>query len=159
MLNVIDEIYYRARSREIKKAEIKLKRTKTSSILQCLTKECWNSNIQYSIVIKTSDMLIVEIYGGECVELIKYQKVNKVMAIDIRKFLDLMDSRQAQKGVYISPGYFEDKCYEAVSLCSSEKKIKLVNGFEFIKFQLGIMGTTRDIFEKKKIRFYKYLPD
>lgn len=142
-----DRLYYKVRRKEVNSSIRRLKKIKTGTILQCISKECWKSNIQYKVIIKNYDILLLYTMGTRKSILIMYHKTNKVNSEQLQNFEDCMTYYSVDRGVYIALGSFQEK-YKL------HRKTKLVNGIAFVRFQIGFFRKTY-----KQISFYKFLPD
>lgn len=158
MWDFFDKMYSNIRKEEIKKAKLKLKNINTNTILQCITKECWNNNIQYNVIFKSSPFLIVELTGIREKIFIGYHKTTSVGVNNLKRFIRFMEQQGVSKGVYISTGVFNDKTYKYLEQCHFQKNIQLEDNFSFIKKQLGLTVSCKNAFKSNEIKFYKYLP-
>jgi len=145
-------LYLRIRENEVEKSKAKLKKMNIDIIFQCLTKDCWRYGIQYDVVIKTEDYFILKIFGRKKDVLIKYHRTALVFLEDYNRFLYEVNLNQAQKGIYITSGEFDFRKSNIF-----HHKINIQDNIHFIKYQIGLHGTTQQVFYKKKIKFFKYL--
>lgn len=159
MNSFINKIYLIIRKKEIFKAKIKLKKVKTDLVLKVLTKICWNCGIQYEIIIKRYDVLILKLTGKKENIIFKYHKTDMVFMEDYQRFLNYIDEYSAQKGVYITTGVFENKILSDLNHFIFNDKVKLVDCISFIRYQLGLFNDTYKAFTKDTLKFYRYLPD
>ena len=151
-MRILDSLYCKIRRKEIEKAITRVEKLKTSTFLQGLTRECWKNNIQYNIIYKNSEALMISVIGRKKNVLIKYHRINKVSLKYLEEFVTNMEQYESNKGIYISTGCFEHECKEV-------RNVALIDCHKFIKDQLGAYGKTKDVFESKKLKFYLYLPD
>jgi hypothetical protein len=158
MLTLLNKVYYQLRKEEIQKASTRFKMIKIDTILQILTKICWKYNIQYQLMIKTSDMLTIKLIGNKETVIFKYHKTDKVLRDDVDFFMNELDENKARKGVYLTTGRFEKlkglRCRNLVV----KKDCILEDNFTFIKRHIGIRGKAVRKFKIDKLNFFKYLP-
>lgn len=158
MLTLLDSIYFKLRKEEIEKACTKFKRIKIDTILQSLTKHCWEYNIQYRIIIKTSSLLTIKLSGNRETVVFKYHKADMVRKKETDFFMSELDEHSASKGFYVTTGRFEKKEKNISRKKFLKKDVILEDGFTFIKGQLGVKGTALSSFQVDKFNFFKYLP-
>lgn len=158
MLTLLDSIYYMLRREEIERASTRLKRIKTDTILQYLAKLCWKYNIQYEVIVKTSDVLTMKLSGTKETVVFKYHKSCRVSKEEVDCFMNELDENRAYRGVYITTGEFEVNNKNFFKSLFLKKDILLEDNFSFIKANLGLMGKTIRNFRLKNLNFYKYLP-
>jgi hypothetical protein len=158
MLALFDTIYYNLRREEIEKASIRLKRIKIDTILQRVAKLCWKYNIQYEIILKTNEMLIIKLIGNIETVAFKYHKTDMVLRKEVDFFLSKLDEIRASKGVYITTGEFERIEKYRVRNIFSKKDCILENKLAFIKKHLGLRGKAANELKIDRLKFYKYLP-
>ncbi len=158
MRKLLSRIYYELRKEEICKASTRFKRIKIDTILQSLTKLCWKYNIQYEIIIKTSDVLIMKLIGVQETVVFKYHKTNMVVKEDIEFFMNELDEKKAQRGVYISTGEFQKVEGSILKSLFLKKDCMLEDSTAFIKRHLGMRGTAAKNFKTDRLNFFKYLP-
>jgi len=145
-------LYQKIRKSEVEKAKARLNKMNIDIIFQCLTKDCWGYGIQYDIVIKTEDYFILKLFERRKDVLIKYHKTDLVFLEDYNRFLYELNLNKAQKGIYITTGVFDFRKYNFFY-----NKVIIQDNMDFIKYQLGFYGTTKEVFHKKRIKFFKYL--
>lgn len=150
MLELFNNIYFRLRKNEIQKGKIRLKRVRTDKVLKILTKSIWKENIQYSVLIKTSEVLIIKLKGKKEEVIIKYHRCDMVFADYVQDFIAILNGNDVKKGVYITTGVFERGI--------SNKRVKLEDYKHFLKYQIGILGKIDEIIKKDRLKFFKYLP-
>lgn len=153
----IEEIYFKIRKDEINKGKRNLKKLKVNTVYLCITRNCWKYNIQYQVIVKNKDKVILNFKSGEKNTLLQYHKATMVFYREYCKFLNTMDINKIEKGFYITTGIFEEKVLKENKKNLFRKKIKLEDGRHFLKEQLGYGFTINDVFKKKKLNFYKYL--
>lgn len=158
MRTLLNKVYYKLRKEEIERASTRFKRIKIDTILLILTKICWKYNIQYEIMIKTSDMLTIKLIGNQETVMLKYHKTDMVLKDDVDFFMNELDENKAHKGVYLTTGRFEQpkgfRCRDLVI----KKDCMLEDSFVFIKRHIGIRGKAASNFKIDKLNFFKYLP-
>jgi hypothetical protein len=158
MLTLLNKVYYKLRKEEIEKASTRFKMIKIDTILQILTKICWKYNIQYQVMIKTSDKLTIKLIGNQETVVFKYHKADMVLRADIDFFMNELDENKAHKGVYLTTGKFEKlKGLRGRNLVIKKDCI-LEDSFTFIKRHIGIRGKAVRKFKIDKLNFFKYLP-
>ncbi|MCM8711865.1 hypothetical protein M2651_12745 [Clostridium sp. SYSU_GA19001] len=158
MAQLLDFLYYKLREKEIERARIQLKIIKIDTILKYLTKICWKSNIDYKIIIKTSDMLIIRFTGIKETVLFKYHKAEMVLKEEMNFFVSKLDENKAHKGVYITTGKFEQTISYSRQNLFIKRNIMFKDGYSIIKEHMCILGENSDIIEVNKFNFIKYLP-
>jgi hypothetical protein len=158
MLTLLNNVYYKMRKEEIEKASTRFKRIKIDTILQILTKICWKYNIQYEVIIKTSDILTIKLIGNLETVVFKYHKTDMVLKAEVDFFMNELDENKAHKGVYLTTGKFEK--LEGVSCrdLAVKKDCMLEDSFAFIRRHIGIRGKAARKFRIDKLNFFKYLP-
>lgn len=147
------------RKDEIDRAVFKLKKIEIEDVLQGLTKICWKYNIQYHIIIKTHNTLIIKLRGTKETVVFKYHITNLVLRNEIEHFLNDLDVNKAQRGVYITTGEFEFRERFSIKKLLSKRDIILEDNFDFIKSQLGMSKKAYYSFNADKLKFHKYLPE
>jgi hypothetical protein len=158
MLTLLNKVYYKLRKEEVEKASTRFKMIKIDTILQSLTKICWKYNIQYQVMIKTSDMLIIKLIGNQETVLFKYHKTDMVLRADVDFFMNQLDEYKTYKGVYLTTGKFEKlKGLRGRNLVIKRDCI-LEDSFAFVKRHIGIKGKAVRKFKIDKLNFFKYLP-
>lgn len=145
-------LYLKLRKDEVEKAKAKLNIMNIDTIFQCLTKDCWVYGVQYDVVIKTQDYFIIKLFGRRKDVLIKYHKTDVVFSEDYDRFLYEVNLNESQRGVYITTGVFDFKISKFFN-----NKIIIEDNAHFIKYQLGFYATTKEVFYRRKIKFFKYL--
>ncbi len=150
-------IYYWIRKKEIDKAKLKLKKVKTDVVFQAITSNCWKMGIQYDVVIKTADVVIVKFRGSRKNIILKYHRTDMVFVEEVNAFRALIEDSGAEKGIYITTGCFEGKVYKVKSTHLFQN-YKLVDGVHFLSYQLGLVGSYLECLTRKKLKFYKYMP-
>ena len=146
-----DRLYYKLRKKEVNNSIRRLKKIKTTVILQYISKECWESNIQYEVIIENYDILLLHAIGIKKNVLLMYHKTSKVNLEQLKCFKKYMDIFRADRGIYITLGNFQNEYNIA-------RNIKLVNGVAFVRFQIGFFRKAYRVFSNKQISFYKFLP-
>lgn len=159
MFTLLDGIYYRLRKEEIEKANIIFKKIKIDTILKNLTKNCWEYNIQYETIIKTSSVLIIKLVGMKETVVFKYRKTDMVTKTDMELFMSELDENRAKKGVYITTGRFEERKNMSIKDWILKKDIIFQDNFTFIKKQLGLKGKAIKNFNEENLKFFKFLPE
>lgn len=132
---------------KVNKLKLKLNRIKIDAITRNITQSCWNYNIQYKILLKTSDLLLIKLIGDNKRVLLKYHKKNKVELREYEKFLYDLDQFNVEKGVYITTGIFDCKIDEYDSGIFN-RKVQRINNTKFIRRQASL----------DKLSFLEYLP-
>lgn len=158
MRTLLNTIYCKLRKEEIEKARTKFKMIKIDTILQSLTRLCWKYNIQYEVIIKTSDMLIIKMIGMQETVVFKYHKTDMVLKEDIDLFMNEIDENSACKGIYITTGKFQKiEGIQSKDITAARDCI-LEDGTAFIRRHIGIKGEARRSFKIDMLNFFKYLP-
>lgn len=158
MCTLLDSVYYKLRKEEIEKASTRFKRIKTDTILQNLSKLCWKFNIQYEIIIKTRDILVIRLTSERETVVLKYHNCSMVSKKEIDIFMSEIDKREAHRGIYITTGNFETKERQSFKNLFLKKDIMLEDCLSFIKGQLGLRGKTMQSFKTSRLNLLKYLP-
>ncbi|AWI07015.1 hypothetical protein [Clostridium drakei] len=123
--------------------EMKLKKVSINEISDSITKSCWNYNIQYEMILKDSNTLLIDLMGKEKEILLKYHKKDIITKNDYEGFINYLESYEIKRGIYITTGFFEKYMYNNL-----HKKIKKIDIKKFIKKQPNI----------DKLNFLQYLP-
>lgn len=158
MSALLNKIYYKLRKEEIEKASTRFKRIRIDTIQQSLSKLCWEYNIQYEIMIKTSDMLTIKLSGNRETVLFKYHNTKMVIRDDVDFFMNELDENKAHRGVYLTTGKFEKIQGQRCRGLGIKNDCMLEDSFSFIKRHLGIRGKASRRFKIDKLNFFKYLP-
>jgi hypothetical protein len=161
MLRVFDIIYFKLRKKDIEKAKKRFKKLTISKFFEILTKDCWKYNVQYSIIIKTVDLLIVNLTGRRNSYIFIFNKTELVIYEDYRRIVKMIDNYYIKKCIYISTGNFENRIFEEYKRIPRKYKryLKLIDGFHFIKEQLGWKKNINGILNQYKLKLLGYLPD
>lgn len=157
-MNFIDGLYTKIRSKEIIKAKNKLKKLTVNTITDTITKNCWKNNIQYDIILKNSEELLIKLEGRSKVWLLKYDKKAMIFYDEFDRFLNYMDIYKAENGIYITIGVFEPKILKSCHHIFFSD-VKLIDNIKFIKEQLGYYKKCEEVFKYGKLNFYSYFPD
>jgi hypothetical protein len=145
---------------EIRKAKLFLKKIRIETIFDILTKNCWKYDIQYELLIKKEDMLIIKLRGNKEYILLIFHKTDLVTIDEYTKFNILANCHRVTKAIYITTGCFHEAIQnEYKDVLSFFCNVKLENGFRFIKGQLGLYGKAVKVFKYKKLDFFCYMPD
>ncbi len=143
----LDKSYFNWKRSKLYKDKIKLKKISISEITENITKNCWNYNIQYQIILKNSDILLIKLIAKEKKLLLKYHKKDIIMLRDYEKFLNYLENYDVYRGIYITTGFFEKQTYINVNNIF-HKKVKKIDAYKFIRKQINI----------SKLNFLEYLP-
>ena len=157
-MNFIDTLYVKIRSKEIVKAKSKLKKLTVNTITDSITKSCWKNNIQYDIILKNSEELLIRLEGRGKVWLLKYDKKAMIFYDEFDRFLNYMDIYKAENGIYITIGVFEPKIIKSCHHIFLND-VRLIDNVKFIKEQLGYCKKCEEVFKYGKLNFYSYLPN
>jgi hypothetical protein len=155
---LFNHIYCSVRRKELEKAIAQVKKINVDTILQRLTKLCWKNNIQYKVLIKTREVLIMELIGSHQLVLFKYHKSELVSREEVDFFMGSIDENKAEKGVYITTGVFEGKNKIICERKSCRRDVILEDCFSFAKAHIGIRGKAVRDFRPNKLNLFKYLP-
>jgi hypothetical protein len=158
MRTLLNKIYYELRKEEIERASTRLKRIKIETILQCLTKLCWKNKLQYEVILKTSDLLIIKMIGNRETVLLMYHKADIVLRSEIDSFMNQLDENRAQRGGYITTGKFQNTGRVHRKRLSFKKDCVLEDSTAFIKRHIGIKGKAASRLRINTLNFFKYLP-
>lgn len=158
MWGLLDWVYFKFHRNAIQTAKIRLKKISIETVLQCISKNCWRFGIQYEVLIKTSDTLVIKIRGKKQCILLRYHKADMVFYDDFCRFLNFLVAENIPKGVYITTGVFEERILKVKSNPLFRKQIMLEDYRQFIIGQLLFTGQNSDRFKQKKLKFFKYLP-
>ncbi|WP_027626747.1 hypothetical protein [Clostridium lundense] len=159
MINIYDKVYFKLREKEVHKAKVIIKRLDIEEVNKRISKICWSSGIEYEIILKNSEILLLLLKGNKDKVLLKFEKKDMVFLEEFDSYLNFFYKYSANKGVYITTGVFEEKIKNRCSIISIYKKIKLVDKYNLIKDQLGIKGKATDEIKGGKLNLYKYLPN
>lgn len=157
-MNFIDGLYAKIRSKEIIKAKNKLKKLTVNTITDSITKNCWKNNIQYDIILKNSEELLIKLDGRGKVWLLKYDKKTMIFYDEFDRFLNYMDIYKAEKGIYITIGFFETKILKSCHHVFFND-VKLIDNIKFIKEQIGYCKKSDEVLKYGKLNFYSYFPN
>ncbi|NMM63243.1 hypothetical protein HBE96_11245 [Clostridium sp. P21] len=147
MRGLLEKWGFSGEKSELYRAKTKLKKVSINEVLNNITKSCWNYNIQYEIILKNSDKLIIKLIGREKKLLLKYHKKDSIMMRDYEEFLNWLEHCKIERGIYIATGFFEKKIYS--DECNLfHNKVKKIDVEKFIKKQMNI----------DRLSFLEYLP-
>jgi hypothetical protein len=142
------------RRKEAIKAKNMLKKIKIDTIYEILTKYCWKYGMQYDILYKSVELMIIKLCGRREVVLISFSKADIVHMKEFEQFIMKINMYKGNKGIYITTGIFE----ESIEKSYKQFDMELVDGFHFIKSQIGIASNAEEVFKYNKFKFYRYLP-
>jgi hypothetical protein len=134
---ILKKIYLRLKKYKFKVIRESLNEVDIDKITKGITKECWNYNIQYRIILKTSNFLIIKLTGQDKVTLLKYHKKEKVILWEYESFLQYLKKYDVNTGIYITTGTFEER----INRCKIKVfniKVYRVDGYKFIRRQNSI---------------------
>ena len=139
MLRIFDIIYFKLRRKDIEKAKRRFKKLSISKIYEVLTKDCWENNIQNTIIIKTADLLIVNLTGRRNSCIFIFSKTDLVTYDDYRKIIRMVSNYYIKKCIYITLGNFQNRIFHEYKIIPRKYKsyLELIDGLHFIKEQLG----------------------
>jgi hypothetical protein len=137
---------------------VQFKKINIDSILESLTRICWKNNIQYRILFKTKNTLIMELAGNKQIVLFKYQRADVVSRQEVDFFMSCMDESRANKGVYITTGIFEKRSSMSYRKTTAKKDIILEDSYIFTKSHIGIAGDGEKNLKLDRLNLVKYLP-
>lgn len=155
MNKLIDSIYLRLRSEELIKAKKKLKKIDITFVFNTISRVCWKNNIKYELLYKNKDILSMRLKGNFESIIIWFHHTNLVNMEDYNRLLFEVEENRSHKGVYITSGNFMDYIYKI----NNDNKIVLEDNRSFLIKQLGFNFNTDDIFKKRYLNFYRYLPN
>ncbi|GAA0733170.1 hypothetical protein [Clostridium oceanicum] len=141
----------------MKKAKWTLKKVKVDEILNSIENSCWKYGIQYDILYKNSESVLLRLRRKKKIKILKYHKSQIVFEKDFKDFLNYMDKFEIDNGVYITTGVFTQEILNKV-IHFKFKNIKLVDNLSLIKKELGLKGKSNDMFKKPESVFLAYLP-
>jgi hypothetical protein len=144
---LLDKSYFNWKKTKLYKAKIKLKKISISEISDNITRNCWKYNIQYQIILKSSDTLLIKLIGKEKKLLLKYHKKDVVMFTDYERFLNCLENYELERGIYITTGFFKKQTYNNINNIF-HKRVKKIDADKFIRKQINI----------SKLSFLEYLP-
>ncbi|KAJ52884.1 restriction endonuclease Mrr [Clostridium tetanomorphum] len=159
MKGIYNKIYFKLRKKEVERGKIILKRIDLEDVNKRISKICWNNGIEYSIILKKSDILLLSLKGSKELVVLKFTKKDMTFAEEFDSFLDFFYKYDANRGIYITTGVFEEKIRYKCNYIPMYKKIRLVDKYSFIKEQLGIGGKALEELKENKLKLYRYLPD
>ncbi|MDP4144598.1 MAG: hypothetical protein Q8936_09010 [Bacillota bacterium] len=157
MYTIIDLVYLKLRRKEVAKAQKKLNKITISTIFKCIAKNCWENNINYEVLFRSSNILVIKIIGTREDIIIKYHRTDMVSQNDFIGLMQYMEENFVDKGVYITTGIFDRVVFRRKDKANL-KKIKLENGIQFLKRHLGLLLKAEAIFNHKKFSFHEYIP-
>lgn len=159
MFGLIDIIYSRLRRNEIIKAKFIIKKIRTDTIFDSITKSCWKYSIQYETLLRNQEILDVKLKGRKEIILFRFHKVDMVFIEDYQRFTNNMEVHGVKRGVYITTGVFERKIInEFKKIIPVYRPVKMINNFDIAKSKLGLFGTSAEVFKHSKLKLFKYLP-
>lgn len=147
MSNILDKAYIKLKKDEAYKAKCKLKRINIDMITENITKNCWNYNIGYNIILKNSEFVIIKLTGAEKTVLLKYHKKEKISLQEYKTFLECLDHHDVERGIYITIGIFDEKVNKYIDT-GLHKKVQKIDGIKFMKKQFSV----------EQLSFLEYLP-
>lgn len=154
---LIDEIYFKLRKDEVLKAKARLKKISINTVTDNISKNCWKYDMQFEVVFKNGDEVVVKMMGKKKSRLLVYDKSNIVFTEKFDSFLNMMDNYGADDGIYITTGVFEGKIMDSFNHFF-HSDVKLIDEIKFIRQQLGCQNKCNEVFKYGKMNFYKYFP-
>lgn len=158
MFTLLGEIYCKLRRKEIERALLKLRKIEVDDIFHGLTRACWKYNIQYTIIIKKYDMLIIKLIGEKEIVVFKYHIIKLVSKDEMDIFMNELDTNRAQRGIYITTGKFEVRERFSIKNIFLKKDVLFLDNLDFIKSQLGLRKKAFSYFKADNFIYFKYLP-
>lgn len=155
MDNIIDWICYKLRSEELIRAKKKLKKTDITYVFNTISRICWKNNINYKLLFKNEDILSMRLKGSFESVIIWFHHTNIVKIEDYNRFIIDIENNNSKRGVYITSGSFA----EYIQKINNDNRIILEDNGSFLIKQLGLNFNTDDIFKKRYLNFYRYLPN
>lgn len=158
-MELLNKLYYTVRKKEVEIAKRRLRKINIDVILKCISKSCWKYNVQYEVILKTAEILVIKIKGKKSNLILKYHICDLVFMEGYNSFMDYLFIYNRCMGIYITTGVFESKAIRASNSIFLHNKIRLENNITFIRKQLGLFGKANQIFKYRKLRFDRYLPN
>ena len=155
MISILDRLYIKLRGNEIKTGIRELRKIEIDEIYTIVNNECWSYGIQYQVIYKNSEILIMAIEGRKGEILFLYHKCIKEGKEKYLSLVNLSSKFDYYCCVYITTG----ETSRTFSTEGFDQKIKLVDSFHFVKGQIGFWGKAKDIFDKRNLFFLNYILD
>lgn len=153
--------FYKAYFKLIKADESKafsmLNKLSIDKIFQGLVKVCWKNNIQYHIILKNNEVLMVYLTGKKDSILLNFSKEKMIFEETFECFLAQTLKYNPKQSIFITVGIFENKIIKSPTLVIY-KNIKLVDRYTFIRHQVGFTGNIYNNLNENNFKFYRYLP-
>lgn len=154
----IDKLYYLIRKNNIEISKLKFKNITIEEVYQILSKNCWKYGIQHEIIMKNRDILEIRLEGRKNVTLFKFHKSPMIFYDNYHRFLNLKELVEADKGIYITTGVFENSIYRNNSHYFWRNNTKIYDNYSFIKKQIRLNPKHKKGLNISYIDLSNYLP-
>lgn len=150
---MLKSFYVLMNSKNIEKSLMKFRKISIKKVSQIIIKECIKEKLNYEIIEKNNNEFIVEISSSRKKTLIVFHKALAVTIYDYYKFIRLIQDREIDKGVYITTGVFQQDVYNMAETDRFIKRIKLLNGKDFVVKQRWIKRKKHHHISYEKLSF------
>ncbi|MBM7871885.1 hypothetical protein JOC70_003397 [Clostridium pascui] len=151
------KVYFKLIQVDENKAISILNRISTDKIFHNLIKVCWKNNIQYRVVLKNNEILMMYLEGKEDSVFFNFSKEKMIFEETFECFLTQALKYNAKKSIFITMGIFENKIIKSPTLVI-HRNIKLIDRYTFIRHQVGLSGDIFNSLKENNFKFYRYLP-
>jgi hypothetical protein len=135
------------------------RKLKVDEIFECITKTCWQYGVQYETVIKSNDYVALKMYGTKKSGLFIFQKTLVVFFDEYERAIRYGSGQnEVDSIVYITTGVFDGIVKENNKNFFKKHKIKLIDGDDFVKCQLGLTYKAHNVFKNRQLRLLKFIP-
>lgn len=149
--------YFKLIKAEENKALSMLNKLSIDKIFHSLVKVCWENNIQYHVVLKNNEALMMYLSGKEDSVFLNFSKEKMIFEEIFECFLTQALKYNAKKSIFITMGIFDNKIIKSPTLVV-HRNIKLIDRYTFIRHQIGFTGDIYNDLKENNFKFYKYLP-
>lgn len=157
MRNKFYKVYFKLIKADESKALLMLNKLSIDKIFHELVKECWKNNIQYHIIFKNNETLMMYLTGEEDSVLLNFSREKMIFEETFECFLVQSLKYNAKKSIFITIGIFDNKIIKSPALVI-HKNIKLIDRYTFIRHQVGFAGDIYSNLKENNFKFYRYLP-
>ena len=150
-------IYFELTKVDKNKVFLMLNKLNIDKILNNLVKVCWKNNIQYEVIFKNNEVLMLYLNGKSDSVLLAFSKEKMIFEETFECFLTQVLKYNAKKAIFITMGIFDTKIIKNPTLVI-HGNIKLIDKYTFVRHQLGFSGDICNDLRESNLKFYRYLP-
>lgn len=151
------KVYFKLIKADESKVFSMLNKLSIDKIFHDLVKVCWKNNIQYHVILKNNEVLMMYLTGRKDSVLLNFSKEKMIFEETFEYFLTQTLKYNPKRSIFITVGIFENKIIKSPTLVI-HKNIKLVDRYTFIRHQVGFTGNIYNNLKENDFKFYRYLP-